>query len=167
VTLENFNYEIFIAIVCFLVQVFAFQMFTRLNFVYCIFIPFFRIILPFASYMLEENSDAKLGDIVLLFQSPVLFKTSNNEIEVTNNFVLKLGSPIQHQDVESIKKNQLLSVPIITGAYNGSIETIIRFSVVVKLNGNEILKNSYQYDEPWPTGLTPTISIPVVYTGNQ
>lgn len=105
------------------------------------------------------GSNAKLENETLVFQSPVHFNITNNEIEVTNNFALQPGSQLQHQEIENIKKFQTLTIPITTVVYGNVIETMKKLSVSMKINGQEIFNKEWAYNVAFQNG--PTFSIPL------
>jgi hypothetical protein len=108
---------------------------------------------------ISEGSNAKIGSEILIFQSPVRFNTTNDTIEVINNFSLQPGSQLQHRAIEDLKEFQTLTVPIVTVVYGNAIETMKKLSISMKVNGKEVFNKEWPYNAAFQIG--PTFTIPL------
>ncbi len=114
------------------------------------------LLLNLDSNALLENHNEKE---ILMLQGPIFFDTKGNDVEVTNNFVLPTSSNLQNQPVETIRKFEILYVPINLGVEKGNITKIKKLTVVMTVGENEILRFEREYNDLIPPNKEPLFLI--------
>lgn len=109
------------------------------------------------SHAYFENNEEKVR---LEFQSPVNFlQNDNGDIIIINKFTLQRGSILQNKPLNYLSNFESLLVPIVTIVWGNSFDKIKLLEISLKVNGNEVWKKNWKYDDKFKTG--PTFSIPL------